>query len=68
MYVRADVRVSNIVREMTAHYWGRIRYRVNVRLKARLVHYDCEGEHDGVARIPYLSAEKLKAMWGVNIQ
>lgn len=66
MYVRADVRRCKTVREMDAHYWGRVRYRLNVRLKARLVHYDADGEHEGIARIPYLDQEKLKAMWGAD--
>jgi hypothetical protein len=46
-------------------YWGRVKYRLNVKPKARLVHYSFEGEHEGPAYIHYIPPERLKAMWGV---
>jgi hypothetical protein len=62
MYVKeeADKNASAIVRDITAHYYGRPRYRINVKPKSRFVHYSRDGEHDGLAYVHY---EDYRPYW-----
>ena len=73
MYVRRDVDEDRstygrrVAHEMTRSYYGRPRYRINVKPKQRpqTVWYDSKGEHIGGMPIrEYLSPETLRKMWG----